>query len=76
MGDRSEHVENELASSGRGIDLFLERDMARITRELREAGTQIADEGLAHVWPLQHARIISNGAYFLNWPELTNGPFL
>jgi hypothetical protein len=40
-----------------------------ITRELREAGNQIADEGLAHVWPLQHTRIILNGTYFLNWPR-------
>lgn len=41
--------------------------MARITRELREAGNEITDEDLAHVWPLQHTRIIPNGTYFLNW---------
>jgi hypothetical protein len=43
--------------------------MERITRELREAGNQIADDDLAHVWPLQHTRIIPNGTYFLNWPQ-------
>jgi hypothetical protein len=39
------------------------------TRELREAGNQIADEDLAHVWPLHHTRIIPNGTGFLNWPQ-------
>ncbi len=24
---------------------------------------------LAHVWPLQHARIIPNGTYFMGWPN-------
>jgi TnpA family transposase len=43
--------------------------MARITRELREAGNQITNEDLAHVWPLQHTRIIPNGTYFLNWSQ-------
>jgi TnpA family transposase len=41
--------------------------MARITRQLREAGNEIAHEDLAHVWPLQRTRIIPNGTYFLNW---------
>jgi hypothetical protein len=43
--------------------------MASITQELRAAGNEIADEDLAHVWPLQHTRIIPNGTYFLNWPQ-------
>jgi TnpA family transposase len=43
--------------------------MARITQQLRDAGNEIADEDLAHVWPLQRSRIIPNGTYFLNWPQ-------
>jgi TnpA family transposase len=43
--------------------------MVRITQELREAGNEIADEDLAHVWPLQQTRIIPNGTYSLNWPQ-------
>ena len=34
------------------------------------AGIQRAgQEVLAHVWPLQLARIIPNGPYFLGWPQ-------
>jgi TnpA family transposase len=43
--------------------------MARITTQLRAAGYEVAAEDVAHVWPLQHARIIPNGTYFLNWPQ-------
>ena len=34
--------------------------------EFRAGGTEIDPADLAHVWPLQHARIIPNGTYFLN----------
>jgi len=44
--------------------------MARITQQLRDGGNEIADEDLAHVWPLQRTRIIPNGTYFLNWPQI------
>jgi TnpA family transposase len=44
--------------------------MARISQQLRETGNEIADQDLARVWPLQHARIIPNGTYFLNWAQL------
>jgi hypothetical protein len=43
--------------------------MARISQQLRETGKEIADQDLARVWPLQHARIIPNGTYFLNWAQ-------
>jgi hypothetical protein len=36
--------------------------MACITRKLRGARNEIADEDLAHVWPLWRTRIIPNGA--------------
>ena len=44
--------------------------MARIIQQLRDAGSEIADDDLAHVWPLQRTRIIPNGTYFLNWPQV------
>jgi TnpA family transposase len=44
--------------------------MAGIAQQLRDAGNEIADEELAHVWPLQRTRIIPNGTYFLNWPQV------
>jgi hypothetical protein len=44
--------------------------MARIAKPLREADNELADEDLAHVWPLQRTRIIPNGTYFLNWPQI------
>lgn len=34
---------------------------------LRAGGAKIAPSDLAHVWPLQHARIIPNGTYVLGW---------
>jgi TnpA family transposase len=43
--------------------------MAHITQQLRETSNEITDQDLAHVWPLQHARIIPNGTYFLNWAQ-------
>jgi TnpA family transposase len=43
--------------------------MARITQQLRDAGNEVTDDDLAHVWPLQRTRIIPNGTYFLNWPQ-------
>ena len=43
--------------------------MARITQQLRDAGNDVTDDDLAHVWPLQRTRIIPNGTYFLNWPQ-------
>ena len=36
---------------------------------LRAGGAEIDPADLAHVWPLQHARIIPNGTYFLGWPQ-------
>jgi hypothetical protein len=44
--------------------------MACITQQLRDARNEIADEDLAHVWPLKRTRIIPNGTYFLNWPQI------
>ena len=32
-------------------------------------GAEINPADLAHVWPLQHARIIPNGTYFLGWSQ-------
>jgi hypothetical protein len=46
----------------------------RVVGRLRTAGAEIDPADLAHVWPLQHARIIPNGTYFLGWPELTKRP--
>src|SRR5215470_15490672 len=40
--------------------------MARITQQLHDAGNQVTDDDLAHVWPLQRTRIIPNGTYLLN----------
>jgi len=36
---------------------------------LRAGGAEIDPADLAHVWPLQHARIIPNGTHFLGWPQ-------
>ena len=36
----------------------------------RTGRAEIDPADLAHVWPLQHARIIPNGTYFLNWIKL------
>jgi TnpA family transposase len=41
----------------------------RVVGRLRTAGAEIDPADLAHVWPLQHARIIPNGTYFLGWPQ-------
>ncbi len=41
----------------------------RMVGRLQATGTEIDPADLAHVWPLQHARIIPNGTYFLNWPQ-------
>ena len=40
--------------------------MARIVSELRIAGMTIADQDLAHVWPLQRRHIVPSGVYFVN----------
>jgi hypothetical protein len=37
--------------------------MARIVEALRQAGTPVADEDLAHVSPLLHRHVIPNGTY-------------
>ena len=41
----------------------------RVVTKLRAGGAEIDPADLAHVWPLQHARIIPNGTYFLGWPR-------
>lgn len=41
----------------------------RVVGRLRAGGAEIEVADLAHVWPLQHARIIPNGTYFLDWPQ-------
>jgi len=38
----------------------------RVGGRFQVGGTEI---DLAHVWPLQHVRIIPNGTYFLSWPQ-------
>lgn len=49
--------------------------MARVVARMRAAASSEAqtaplnDENLAHVWPLQHARTIPNGTYFLHEPS-------
>ena len=54
--------------------------MARVVARMRAAaGTEaetavLGDENLTHVWPLQHARIIPNGTYFLAWPPGQTAP--
>ncbi len=40
-----------------------------VVGRLRAGGAEIDPADLAHVWPLQHARIIPNGTYFLGWPQ-------
>jgi len=40
-----------------------------VVARLRAGGAEIDPADLAHVWPLQHARIIPNGTYFLGWPQ-------
>ena len=37
--------------------------IARIVETLRQAGTHITDEDLAHVSPLLHRHVIPNGTY-------------
>jgi len=37
--------------------------MARIVETLRQAGTPVADEDLAHVSPLLHRHVIPNRTY-------------
>lgn len=41
----------------------------RVVGRLRAGGAEIDPSDLAHVWPLQHARTIPNGTYFLGWPR-------
>ena len=41
----------------------------RVVGRLQAGGTETDPADLAHVWPLQHARIIPNGTCFLNWPQ-------
>jgi TnpA family transposase len=37
--------------------------IARIVETLRQAGTPVADEDLAHISPLLHRHVIPNGTY-------------
>jgi TnpA family transposase len=41
----------------------------RVVGKLRAGGAEFDPADLTHVWPLQHARIIPNGTYFLGWPQ-------
>lgn len=41
----------------------------RVVARLRAGGAESDPADLAHVWLLQHARIIPNGTYFLGWPQ-------
>ena len=41
----------------------------RVVGRLRAGGAEIDPADLAHVWPLQHARIIPNGTYFMGWAQ-------
>jgi TnpA family transposase len=40
--------------------------MARIVSDLRASGMTIANEDLAHVWPLQRRHVVPSGVYFVN----------
>jgi TnpA family transposase len=40
--------------------------MARIVSDLRADGMAIANEDLAHVWPLQRRHVVPSGVYFVN----------
>ena len=40
--------------------------MARIVSDLRAGGMAIANEDLAHVWPLQRRHVVPSGVYFVN----------
>jgi len=40
-----------------------------VVGRLRAGSAEIDPADLAHVWSLQHARIIPNGTYFLDWPQ-------
>jgi hypothetical protein len=47
--------------------------MAKIVEALRQSGTPVADEDLAHVFPLAHRHVIPNGTYhFARTPEGSN----
>ena len=37
--------------------------MARIVEALRQAGAPVADEEMAHIYPLLHRHVIPNGTY-------------
>ncbi len=41
----------------------------RVAGRLRAGGAEIDPADLAHVWPLQHARVIPNGTYFMGWAQ-------
>lgn len=42
----------------------------RVVGRLRAGGAEMDHPAdLAHVWPLQHVRIIPNGTYLLGWPQ-------
>jgi hypothetical protein len=45
--------------------------IARIVETLRQTGTSIADDDLAHVSPLLHRHVIPNRTY--HFPELSRG---
>jgi TnpA family transposase len=68
VGDYEEIMNLSLLSNA--AVLWNTVQMAGIAQQLRDAGNEIADEELAHVWPLQRTRIIPNGTYFLNWPQV------
>ena len=51
------------------IVLWNTRYLGEAVDALRRHGHALPDESLAHVWPLQHARIIPNGTYFLGWQQ-------
>jgi len=43
---RAEHVEDEFAAAGRGVDLFLQGPKARLTATRRASGAEHADHPL------------------------------
>ncbi len=48
------------------VVLWNSLQMERIVTEVRAGGMVAANEGLAHVWPLQRRHIVPNGVYFVN----------
>jgi len=59
--------------SGEAAVLWNTVQIERVVGRLRARSTEIDPADLAHVCPLQHARIIPNGTYLLGWQQDEEG---